>query len=226
MDQNLSTHIARLLLSKSSAKQTTYQNLCNAFASLKESAIALVEEINAKTQAKHPEITVQVDEIGEKEFRLKVAGDLLIFHLHTNIITLGDEYSYNKSDYVAEDPNRKYLGQINIYNFMADSLKYNRLNDPGYLMCRFLINHENRFIVEGDRQINFMFEALSMKPLEKMDLDMIIQMILVQAIETDLVVPAFPDIRELTLHEKLESMAIVGGGHKIGFKMQSMNDSK
>jgi hypothetical protein len=225
MEQDPAKHIANLLMTKSGIKQATYRNVCETFKGLKQEAHRIIDDINAKTDSKDRDITLSVTDVSEQEFHVKVAGDLLAFFLHTNIITLSDDYDYNKSEYVLEDPLRKYLGQINVYNFMADSLKYNRMHDPGYLVTRLLVNHENRFIVEGDRQINFLFEALSSKPIDRADWNVLVHLIITQAIENDLVAPPFHQIRGLTLQQKLASTEVVGAGHKIGFQMSSMKSN-
>jgi len=226
MQQDPTKYIAELLLSKSGIKQTTYRNVCHAFKALKEEAAKLIDIINENTTSKDSEIVLSVETISDQEFHVKVAGDLLVFFLHTNIITLGPDYSYNKSEYVKQDPNRRYLGQINVYNFMADSFKYNRLHDPGYLLARVLVNHEKHFIVEGDRQVNFMFEKVSTKPIEQTDLNILIQLIITQAIENDLVAPPFPQIRGITVQQKMAKTESLGAGNKIGFQMSSQQDIK
>ena len=109
---------------------------------------------------------------------------------------------------------------------MADSFEFNRLNDPGYLLTRLLINYENHFIVEGDRQVGFMFESVSSKPLEKVDLDILIKLIIAQAAENDLIVPPFSKIRNITVREKLEKTQSLGAGNKIGFQMSYQNETK
>ncbi|MEP5614392.1 MAG: hypothetical protein ABJP45_19225 [Cyclobacteriaceae bacterium] len=226
MDQNPSSHIAQLLTTKSDVKQVTYRNVCKTFNALKEEALKITKEINVKTSTKDENLVLSVDDVSDQEFHLKVAGDLLVFFLHTNIITLSDDYSYNKSDYVLENPMRKYLGQINVYNFMSDSLKFNRVNDPGYLLSRLMINVENRFIVEGDGQINFMFESVSSKELEPTDLNILIQLVVTQAVENDLIAPPFQKIRGLTLQQKIAKTEVLGAGNKIGFQMSSQQDAK
>ncbi len=226
MSQNPTEHIVDLLLSKSSIKQQAYRNICNAFEQLKEEASKLVKEIRDKTKKRDKDIQLKVESISDQEFHIRIAGDLLVFVLHTNIITLPKDYDYNKSSYVADQPLRKYLGQINVYNFMADSFEFNRLNDPGYLLARLLVNSENHFIVEGDRQVGFMFKSASAKPLEKVDLNVLITLIISQAAENDLVVPPFPNIRGITVKEKLEKTQSLGAGNKIGFQMSYQNETK
>ena len=226
MNQDPTEDIAKLLMTKSTAKQLTYKNICSAFNQLKDEATKLIELLNSKTEEKDKDITLAIEEISDQEFHVKIAGDLLVFFLHTNIITLSSDYSYNESEYVKEDVFRKYLGQINVYNFLADSIKFNRLNDPGYLLARLLINCENHFIVEGDRQVNFTFDSISQKPLAPTDLNILIQLIIAQAVENDLVAPPFAKIRGITLQQKMAKTESLGGGNKIGFQMSSMDDVK
>ncbi len=219
-------NIVEILLNKSTVKQKTYRNVCTAFKQMEEEARLMVDVISAKTTERDQDIKLSVESVNAQEFHIRVAGDLLVFILHTNIITLPEDYDYNKSNYVADQPLRKYLGQINVYNFMADSFEFNRLNDPGYLLARLLINSENHFIVEGDRQVGFMFESASVKPLEKVDLDILIKLIISQAADNDLVVPPFPKIRSISVREKLEKTQSLGAGNKIGFQMSYQNETK
>ena len=166
-----------------------------------------------------PDVTVGVHREGDNEFHIKIAGDLLVFILHTNIVTLDPEHGLNKSSYVEENPLRKYLGQINVYNFMADTIKYNRLNDPGYLLSRVFVNAENHFLVEGDGQLGFMFGDISQKEINETDISIYIQLLIVKAIENDLVTPPFPSIRLITLDAKMGLTSSLGMGQKIGFQM-------
>lgn len=226
MKQDPIDSIADILLAKSSIKQKAYRNVCKAFKQLKKEAKSVIDELKSKTTARDEDVKLEVDSVSDQEFHVRVAGDLLVFVLHTNIITLPSEYDFNKSEYVSDQPLRKYLGQINVYNFMADSFVFNRLNDPGYLLARLLINYENHFVVEGDRQVGFMFESISAKPLEKVDLDILIKLIISQAAENDLIAPPFPKIRNITVREKMERTQSLGAGNKIGFQMSYQNDTK
>ena len=226
MSQDPTENIAEILLSKSTVKQQAYRNVCNAFKEMESEARLLVKELGKKTKNRDKDIKLSVDSLGPQEFHIRIAGDLLVFVLHTNVITLPEDYDYNKSNYVSDQPLRKYLGQINVYNFMADSFEFNRLNDPGYLLARLLINSENHFIVEGDRQVGFMFKSVSAKPLEKVDLDVMIKLIIAQAAENDLVVPPFPKVRSISVREKIEKTQSLGAGNKIGFQMSYQNETK
>lgn len=212
-------HIAKLLETKACVKQETYRNLQDIFRALMVEAEKVIGSVNKKIKKKDKDVTLAVTSISESEFHIKVAGDLLIFFMHTNIIMLDKKHSLNKSKYVVDNPMRKYLGQINVYNFMADSLKYNRVNDPGYLISRLFINFEKHFLIEGDGQLNYMFEDVSSQPITSTDISVFIQMVISQAIDSDLVASPFPAIRTITLNQKLEKSQALGGGYKIGFQM-------
>ncbi|MEQ8925344.1 MAG: hypothetical protein RLO81_05990 [Fulvivirga sp.] len=219
LEQDPIKHIARLIETKSAVKQQTFRNLCQNFKTLEKEAKKVVSKINAELTSKDKDVTLAVTRINDREFHVKVAGDLLVFLMHTNIIILDSAHGYNKSPFVEENAMRKYLGQINIYNFMADSFKYNRLNDPGYLIARLFCNYENHFLVEGERQLSFMYEKVSEKPISNTDLNIIAQLVMSQSIDNDLVTAPFPDIRVISLHQKIEKTQALGGGYKIGFQM-------
>ena len=212
-------HIQQLLESKSTAKQVTYKNLLSAFSILSKESKRIVQELKKKVKQGHEDVTVDFKVVNDHEFQVKLAGDLLIFVLHTNVITFNDDHAVMKSAYMQEKEVNRYFGQIMIYNFMSDSIKYNRMNDPGYLIARVLINHESRFIVEGEGQLGFLFSAISEKPISELDLNTIVKLSLTIAIENDLMAPPFPQVQFITLFQKTEKTQELGAGQKIGFKM-------
>lgn len=218
-NQNPIEHIAQLIESKSAVKQQTYRNLCKNFKLLEKEARKVVKQINEKIVSKDKDISLSVTKINEQEFHVQIAGDLLVFLMHTNIIVLDDAHGFTKSEYVEENEARKFLGQINIYNFMADSFKFNRLKDPGYLIARLFINAEEHFLVEGEKQLSFMFDKVSPNPISETDLSIITQLTISQSIDNDLITSPFPSIRVISLHQKIEKTQALGGGYKIGFQM-------
>ena len=224
--QNPMEHIAELLETKSCVKQETYRNLQDVFKSLMIAADNVIREVNSKIKKRDKDITLAVTSISDNEFHLKVAGDLLVFFMHTNIIMLDKKHSLNKSKYVTDNPMRKYLGQINVYNFMADSLKYNRINDPGYLISRLFVNCEKHFLIEGDGQLNYMLEDVSSQPITSTDISVFVQLVISQAIDSDLITSPFPAIRTITLNQKNEKSQALGGGYKIGFQMSYQQEVK
>ena len=217
-------NIVQHIKNKAVIKQQTYKHLLSSFEIMLKRAKELVGDINNRITDIDKDITVEIDVVSPHEFQLKVAGDLLVFVLHTNIVTFEDEHAVVKNNYIGEDVNRRYFGQIKIYNFMADSIKYNRLNDSGYLVARLLINYENHFFVEGEGQLNFLFKDISIKPIASVDLDVIIKLSITEAAQSDLIIPPFQKIKHILLIQKMEKDHHLGAGEKIGFRMSYQNN--
>ena len=215
-------HIAHLLVSKSTIKHHTYKNLCNYFNMIEQVSQELIQSLKIERSKYEEQLRLDVVRKGENEFHLTIAGDTIIFLMHTNIIKFDDQYHYNKSEYVQANPARKFLGQINVYNFMADSIKYNRVNDPGYLISRILIDFQGRFFVEGEKPMSFLYGNVSPEPLSAATLQHLILLMIQTAIEQDLVIPNFEDIRFISLQQIDQQMHSTGGGNKIGFQMSGV----
>lgn len=210
--------IKYLLESKSTAKQTAYKHICRAFSVLEAESKRVVEELKRRANPSDKDVTVEFNSINAQEFDVKLAGDMLIFVLGTNIVTLEESHMIMKEDYIRENEVNRYFGQIMVYNFMAESLKYNRTNDPGYLLARIMINHENRFFIEGERELQD-FNPISQLPVTDEELQRVVRIVLKMAIENDLVAPAFTEVKAITLNQKRDHNLELGGAQKIGFKM-------
>lgn len=218
--------IQQMLESKSSAKQVTYKNLLSSFDLLAKESKRIITELRKRVKPGDEDVTVDFKLVNEHEFQVKLAGDLLVFVLHTNVVTFAEEHPLMNSDYIKEKEINRYFGQIMIYNFMSDSIKYNRMNDPGYLLARILINHESRFLVEGEGQLGFLYNAISQVQISELDLNSIVKLSLKIAIENDLMAPPFPDVRFITVYQKNEKTQELGAGQKIGFKMSYQSSTK
>lgn len=216
-------YIQRMLESKSKAKQVTYKNLLTAFNLLSKESKRVAQELKKKVRPGDDDVTIDFKPINEHEFHVKLAGDLLIFVLHTNIVTFAEDHPVMKEPYIAEKEVNRYFGQIMIYNFMSDSLKFNRVNDPGYLLARILINHEGRYVIEGEGRLSALFNKISEHPINEAELNILVKLALTIAIENDLMAPPYPQVKFITLHQKLEKTQELGAGQKIGFQMGYQN---
>lgn len=212
-------HLAELLETKACIKQQTFRNVQQNFKALKKEAQKIINHLKTKVERKDEDVKLEVIDVTKYEFHVRIAGDLLIFFMHSNIVMLGNDHRLNQSKYVTKDPMRKYLGQINVYNFMADAVNYNRLNDPGYLIARLFINFESRFLIEGGGQLNYMGEEVSSKAISPTDISIFVQLVMSQAIELDLITAPFASIKSITLLQKIEKSQALGGGYKLGFQM-------
>jgi hypothetical protein len=212
-------HISRLLESKSTAKQITYKNLLDAFAILAKESERVIEELQKKAKPGDADVTEEFDWVNEHEFHVKLAGDLLVFVLHTNVVTLPPDHPVMEDPYIKQNEVNRFFGQIMIYNFMSDSFKFNRSNDPGYLIARLLINHEARYLIEGNGQLGAMFNKISDGPISEQELNVLVKIVLLIAIENDLIAPPFPQVQFITVNQKMEKTQELGVGQKIGFRM-------
>jgi len=225
-DQDHINYITQLLESKSAAKQKTYKHLLAAFSALSMESKRILEELKKRANPADRDVTLEFKSVNEHEFHVKLAGDLLIFVLHTNIVTFGEDHFVMNDPYVRENDVNRYFGQINIYNFMSDSLKFNRVNDPGYLLARLMINHENRFFIEGEGQLATLFNKVSENALNGETLNALVKFSLAIAIENDLMALPYTDVKFITLYQKLEHTPDLGGGQKIGFRMSYEDKTK
>jgi hypothetical protein len=218
--------IRSMLETKSTAKQITYKNLLDAFVILSTEAHRVIDELIKKSKPVDVDVTVEFVEVNEHEFHVKLAGDLLVFVLHTNIVSLPPDHPVMSDPYLLAKEVNRYFGQIMIYNFMSDSFKFNRANDPGYLLARLLINHEARYIIEGNGRLGALFNTVSSGPISEIELNVLIKIALTMAIENDLVASPFPQVQFITVHQKNEKTQELGGGQKIGFRMSFENELK
>jgi hypothetical protein len=217
--------IKHLLERKSTAKQASYRHIVEAFSILSHEAKSVVDELIRRAHPDDRDVTIEYNLISEHEFDVKLAGDMLIFVLHTNVVTLDETHPIMKEEYILQNEVNRYFGQIMIYNFMADSLKFNRTNDPGYLLGRIMINHENRFFIEGEKQLAE-FNEMSQEPVTEQSLRRIVKLVLRMAIENDLIAPPFKEVKSITLHQKREHTPELGGAKKIGFRMSYENKTE
>jgi len=133
-------HILKLLENKAAVKQKIFQTTTNVFTQFKTVLHQICLDMQAYFSKELQNIEIAYSDKGDFEVQLKFSGDVLILSMHSNVFSFPPEHEVNKLKYVEENPLRKYCGIIHIHNFLADSLKYNRSSDIGYLIGRIFIN--------------------------------------------------------------------------------------
>jgi hypothetical protein len=128
------------LKTKSSTKQLIYKTTCDVFTELKNQLQLMQKSLGEEMEKYDKNVEIKYSSHGNFEVHLKFSGDTLVFMMHTNVFNFDDNQYIHRTDYVKEDPMRSYCGLIQIYNFLSDSIKYNRLSDVGYLIGRLYIN--------------------------------------------------------------------------------------
>jgi len=218
---NSEEKIVSLLKEKACTKQKIYRITKNVFANFQDVLQEKANILNNEIQDK--DVEVSYEESGDFDAKLKFSGDTLLFHMHSNIFDFDSSHQIHKTSYVKEDKMRSFCGVINIYNFLSDSLKYNRLNDAGFLIARIFINKDNHFFVEGDKQLGFLFNDFVNQQIDEVQICKIIDTAMIYALNFDLQTPNFNDVKVVSLHQILD----INNNHKIktskrlGFKFSS-----
>lgn len=212
-------HILKLLKEKSVMKQDVFRNTLAAFAMVKECVNGIAIDLNTDTQAIDKRIIVSSTETNNYATQLKVAGDMLEFFMHTNVFEFEKSHAMFRTGYVKQNEYNSYCGIINVYNFLADSFKFNRLNDLGYLVCRIFINREMNFFIEAKGSVGIKYSSFSNTPLNKEQLNEIIYDLIIHAITFDLFTPPIEQIRVVSVNEIQESVTSINlrTGKRLGY---------
>ena len=208
---------------KSLVKQKVYDQTFEIFNLLKETLQEITTEFNSEIQVKDSRVGFEYKERSQFEVELKVAGDILIFSMHSNTFEFDREHNVWKLNYVKENSLYSFCGIINVYNFLSDSFKYNRLEDLGYLITRIFVNLEQHFFVEGKRQQEYLYNNFGKTVLTKEIIKDIVLRIVNYAIEFDLLVPPYDNVKIASvgqLNEKVEYHKLKTG-KRLGFKFNS-----
>ena len=194
--------IVQLLKTKSSTKQEVFRKTKSVFAEFQHNLKAKSDVINNELSDK--DVQVIYTSAGDFESKLKFSGDTLLFHMHSNIFDFQKSHSIHKTKYVKEDALRSFCGVINIYNFLSDSFKYNRMNDAGYLIARVFVNKDKHFFVEGDEQLGLLFNDFKNQQINTVQIDKIINETILYALNFDLQAPNFNDVKVVSIHQILD----------------------
>jgi hypothetical protein len=208
--------IIKGLEQKSATKQAIFRNTKETFERMKDISIEIVEELTDRITKNNADVVIEYRHINEFEFHIKFSGDLLVFVMHSNIITFPDDYEIMRNEYVEEDFRRRFFGHIMAYNFMADTIKYNRLDDPGYLVGRMLVNIEKHFCIEGVKQLDLPYDQIARNVINDQTLRLIVESAMIAAVNNDLMGQDVSDIEKITLKQKLEN-AQLSRPRKLGF---------
>ena len=208
------------LNNKAALKQHIYRNTLTVFEQFKKCATEIAEKLTPEVVSKDESLEVELTEIGEFEFHLKFSGDTIAFIMHTNVFSFPPEHEISKTSYVNEVQDRGYCGMIQAYNFLSDSLKYQRLADIGYLLARIFINCEGNFYVDGQRQLDFLFKDFSKQKINNESVIKVIEQTMLYALDFDLYIPPMDNMKEITVQEKdyFNNPRGFATGKRLGFK--------
>jgi hypothetical protein len=220
--------IQELLCKKASTKQHVFRITQDIFRDMKMAMRGLETGLSPALSKDAPFVEVRYIDKGDFEAHLKFGGDTLVMMMHTNIFDFEDAHRINHSDYMKEDPLREFCGMIQLYNFLSDSIKYNRDNDFGYLVARIFINKDKHFFVEGKRPLSFLYTDLEKNIVSEIALRTIIEEAMLFCLNFDLLAPPLENISYLSVEQKnlMSHSSGMPTGKRLGFIMSSDNNTQ
>lgn len=215
--------ICDLLIKKGELKQQIYTSTLESMELFKACAKEFEDYYEENCSEQHPRVTVDYNGKNLHEFKLKFAGDVLIFLMHTNIFEFPRDHEVMKTPYIKEDKTRSYCGMIQIFNFLADSFRYNRINDAGYMIGRIFINKDKHFFVEGKRELSQVLNNFNNKELDKDSVTEILQSAIEYTINFDLLVPEYEKLMVISVDDIMQiedQNMILKTGKRLGFRFE------
>ncbi|MFN8254852.1 MAG: hypothetical protein U0W24_04135 [Bacteroidales bacterium] len=208
---------------KAGMKQKVFSNTYEAMQMLKDILQEFCVEYNERLKSDNEKIWLKYKDRSRFQASLKFGGDLLLFSMHSNVFQFDRDHTIWKTAYAQKMKLGTYCGIINIYNFLADSIKYNRNEDLGYLVGRIFINREKHYFVEGKRQMSSLYKDFGNAIIDKDALRTIVESSLHYILEFDLLVPPYDNVKIIsveTVQEK-NNTALQQTGKRLGFSFNS-----
>ncbi len=220
---NNQKEIIGILTTKAALKQRIYDHTVAAFGDLKEALKDLVEELAGSMSGADTRIVPEFKDYGKFAAQVRISGDTLVCSMHTNIFEFNREHKIWELPYVKKEPLNSYCGIINIYNFLTDSFKYNRLQDLGYLIARIFINKDNHFFVEGKRQSPFQYKHFEKQTLTRESLKQVIERAILYSMQFDLLVPPYDNVKIISVEQMSAKIlsSLQQTGKRLGFQFNS-----
>jgi hypothetical protein len=216
--------ILSLLKNKSVLKQDVFHNTIAQFNSLKEVLKTTIQELKDQFGNTDSRVTFEYRDRGAFQCEIRVAGDLLIFQMHTNVFQFEQDSSFWQTGYLKENPENSYVGTINVYNFLSDSFRYDRTSDVGYLLARAFINKENHFVVQGKKQLGIMFNDIVSSDFDTTNQKKLVEQVILYALNFDLLIPPYENLHQITVEEMqdINHSGCLATGKRMGFKFSNL----
>lgn len=219
--------ILETLKQKACLKKNVFKKTIEVFQAFKQEAQQLTSEIKQELNEYDSEVAIDYTEKGDFEFHIKFGGDMLVFFMHTNVFDFPKDHPMWDTTYIKEDPLRSYCGMINVYNFLADSFKYSRLNDAGYLVARLFLNKDMHYFVEGKRQLGILYNDFINETIDNEKMRKVIESTILYSMDFDLLTPAYDTMKEVSVHEVISVTNAMNlkTGKRLGFRFQADTDN-
>jgi len=219
--------ILSTLKEKACLKQSVFKKTITVFQDFKQQAEKLTMELKNEMGEIDKDVVVEFVNKGNYEFHIKFGGDILVFFMHTNVFDFDRSHPIWNTSYTKEDELRAYCGMINVYNFLADSFKHNRINDAGYLVARLFVNKDLHYFVEGKRQLGALYNDFVNEVISNEKIRAIIESAILYAMDFDLLTPPYENMVEVSVHDVIQvtNAMNIKTGKRLGFKFQADNNN-
>ncbi len=212
--------IYRLVKEKSVLKQDVYNNTLRVFDEMKTVLAEVVADIKKDFGTTDARVDFHYRDMGDFQAEIKIAGDVLVFYMHTNVFQFDKTHSAWRSSYLKDNDNNSYVGIINVYNFLADSFKYQRVSDMGYLIARIFVNRESHYLVQGKRQLGYLYNDFVNSMLDKQAIRSVVESAVLYTLDFDLYTPPYENLQQVTVEEiqSVTNSASLATGKRMGFR--------
>ena len=207
---------------KMELKKLVYKNIETSFELFKTIAKSYPETF--QTLYPDSDVDVKYEYKQSQSFQLQFGSDILYFTLHSNVYEFNREHELMKTPYIREDKQRSYCGMISIYNFLTDSVLYNRQNDVGYLIGRIFVNKENHCYIDGKREVGQVYNNFNSTIFNHELAMLILEAAIQYTVNFDLLVPPYEIVKEISINEMLEfenKRVPTKTGKRLGFRFQA-----
>ncbi len=221
MSTNYHEALVDLLNNRAALKQDVYEKNKAYFADFKEVVVQEIETL--RKEVTDERVRSKVLNSSDFEIQIAVGSDILVFHMHTNVFRFEDEHPIWKTSFLEENPGLGYFGIINIYNFLFDSIEYDRSDDLGYLIGRIFINKEGHFIIQGLGDFSLVYSNFFKNVIDRQKMIEIVQRACTFAVDFDSFAPPYQTVGAIRVDDmkNLLNNLKVQTGKRIGFKWNS-----
>ncbi len=220
---NLKTQIIEKLTHKASVKQCVSDNTTAVFNELKEVLHEFAAELDEELEGRiDKRIRIEYRDKGKFEAQIQIAEDILIFAMQTDVFRFQHEHDVWSNPYVCRDNDNAFCGVISIYNFLADSFKYSRSDDEGYLIGRIFVNHRMQYFVEGKGDATVRSNEFGSRQIDRDALLEIIESAVDFALDFDLYVPPYETLKLVSVEQfnSRNETSKLQTGKRLGYEFE------
>ncbi len=223
----IKAEVLEIIKTKSSLKRDVFELSKERFKVLKKCIHELVNELGTEIDSVDPRLEISYRDLGDYYAQMTIAGDTLMFALHTNVFFFPDSSPHWDTHYLKENVGRGYCGTIQVYNFLADSVRYNRQQDAGYLIARLFLNAENHFFVEGKKELGPMFNDFINDEFTEDRIMNFLSAVVRHSLNFELYVPNYNTVSQISLGDAndLKDNISLKTGKRLGFQFGIDEDS-